>query len=376
VRSGRRSSAAAERALHCRKHHGDGDGDNNDDDEKETPMNHQRPHAPLAAGSALRRRTVLAAAASATASLAAPSILQAQERWPSRPVTVVSPYNPGGTNDVVARLVADRLQKALGQPFVIENKPGAAGVVGTQAVMRAKPDGYTLLSANNGALVIQSAGRDPSPYDGARQFTPIMKVVDAAQFIAVSSDLPVQTVGELIALARKEPGKLNFSSAGVGSYGHFVGEYLKLLTGTELLHVPSKGSAAALTEMMAHRIQMMIDPIVLTQASDGRIRVLATLNSRRVETHPQIPTITESGGPAVDLAGWFGLVGPAGLPDEVVERIAAVGKEIVSDPDARKQFAGSGLLPSLLTGKAFGDLIKADLVKVADVRTRAKIQLE
>jgi tripartite-type tricarboxylate transporter receptor subunit TctC len=329
---------------------------------------------PRRAPAILRRRTLLAAAAAMPFVATSPG--RAQERWPSRPVTIVSPYNPGGTNDVVARLVADRLQKALGQAFVVENKAGAAGVVGTQAVMRAKPDGYTLLSANNGALVIQSAGRDPSPYDAARQFTPVMKVVEAAQFIAVSSDLPVQSVADLVALAKKQPGQLNFSSAGVGSYGHFVGEYLKLLTGIDMLHVPSKGSAAALTEMMAHRVQVMIDPIVLTQAGDSRIRVLATLGSRRFETYPQLPTITESGGPAIDLTGWFGLVGPAGLPDEVVDRIAAVGKDIVADPEARKLFLNTGLVPSLSTGKAFGEIIKSDLQKVADIRARAKIQLE
>lgn len=320
-----------------------------------------------------RRQVILGAAAAPMLSLGS---AHAQERWPSRPVTIVSPYNPGGTNDVVARLVADRLQKALGQPFIVDNKPGAAGVVGSQGVARAKPDGYTLLSANNGALIIQSAGREPSPLDTARQFTPIMKVVDAAQFIAVSSDLPVHSVADLVAYAKKNPGKLNYSSSGIGSYGHFAAEYLKLLTGIDIVHVPSKGSAAALTEMMAHRIHMMIDPIVLTQISDSRIRVLATLNPQRFETYPQLPTITESGGPAIDMMGWFGLFGPAGLPAEVVEKIAAVGQDIVRDPEVRKVFLNTGLVPSLSSGKAFGELVRADLAKVADIRNRAKIQID
>lgn len=320
------------------------------------------------------RRTLLGAAVGAP--LLSLGVARAQGRWPSKPVTIISPYNPGGTNDVVARLVADRLQKALGQPFVVENKAGAAGVVGVRYVMGAKPDGYTLLSANNGALVIQAAGRETPPYDPARQLMPIMKVVDAIQFIGISSDLPAHTVGEFVALLKQNPGKYNFSSSGVGSFGHFLGEYFKLLTGTDILHVPSKGSAAALTEMMGHRIQMMIDPLVLTQISDNRIRVLATLGKQRLETFPQLPTIVESGGPAVDLTGWFGLMGPAGLSPEVVERVAAVGKEIAADPEARKIFVGAGLAPSLLSGSAFGDLIRADLKKVADVRVRAKIHIE
>lgn len=322
----------------------------------------------------LRRRTVLAAAAIG-APLIGSGLARAQDAWPSRPVTIVSPYNPGGTNDVVARLMADRLQKALGQSFVVENRPGAAGVIGAQSVLRARPDGYTLLSGNNGVLVIQSAARDPSPFDSAAQFTPVVRVADAPQFIAISSAVPAKTVGELVALAKKEPGKLNYSSSGVGSYGHFVGEYLKMLAGFDILHVPSKGSAAALTEMMAGRIQVMIDPIVLTQAGDSRIRVLATLHHQRVDTHPQLPTIVESGGPAVDLTGWFGLVGPAGLSPEIAAKIAAVGESLLRDADAVKTFGGSGLVVSPLAGKAFADLLRADLKKTADIRARANIAL-
>lgn len=321
----------------------------------------------------LTRRAVMAAAAGAP--FVAAGVARAQDAWPSRPVTIVSPYNPGGTNDVVARLMAERLQKTLGQPFVVENRPGAAGVIGAQSVQRARPDGYTLLSGNNGVLVIQSAARDPSPFDSAAQFTPVVKLVDAPQFIAVSSALPARTVGELVALARKEPGKLNFSSSGVGSYGHFVGEYLKMLTGIDILHVPSKGSAAALTEMMAGRIQMMIDPIVLTQAGDSRIRVLATLHHHRVDTHPQLPTIVESGGPAVDLTGWFGLVGPAGLPPEITAKIAAVGESLARDADAARTVGASGLVMSPLSGRPFADLLRADLKKVAEIRARANITL-
>lgn len=319
------------------------------------------------------RRSFIAAAA------AAPWIVNAQslgDRWPSRQVTIVSPYNPGGTNDTVARLAADRLQKAFGQPFVVENRPGAGGIVGTQSVIRAKPDGYTLLSGNNGVLVIQSAGRVPSPYDPLTQLTAIAKLADAAQFITVSSDLNVKTVGELIALAKREPGKLNFSSAGVGSFGHFMGEYLKLVAGIDILHVPAKGSAAALTEMMAHRIQMMIDPLPLTQISDPRIRVLATLNKQRFEGYPQIPTMNESGGPTLELNGWFGLVGPAGLPAEVVEKIGAVSRTLPQDAELRKTWVSAGVSPSIAVGKDFENILRSDLARTADIRARAKIQID
>lgn len=320
----------------------------------------------------LRRRTLLAAAAAAP--FAVPAV--AQDQWPSRPVTVVSPYAPGGTNDTVARLVADRLQKALGQPFVVENKPGAAGIVGAKFVMGAKPDGYTLLAGNNGGLIIQSAGRVPSPYDPVAQLTPIMKVVTAMQFITISSDVPARTMGELIAYARNNPRKLNFSSAGIGSFGHFLAEYLQMQAGVELVHVPARGSAAALTEMMAHRVQMMIDPLPLTQASDSRIRILCSVSQQRYEAYPHYPTITESGGPDLDLTGWFGLQGPSGLPQDIVARIAAVGRTIDTDADARRILTAGGLIPAHLSGPAFVEQMRSDLKKVADIRTRAKITIE
>jgi tripartite-type tricarboxylate transporter receptor subunit TctC len=332
-----------------------------------------KPNAQTTTKTGLSRRTLVAAVATA------PWIVQAQslgDRWPSRQVTIISPYNPGGTNDTVARLAADRLQKALGQPFVVENRPGAAGVVGAQIAIRAKPDGYTLMSGNNGVLVIQSAGRVPPPYDPLTQFTPLAKLADAAQFISVSGELPVKSVAEFVALAKREPGKLNYSSSGIGSFGHFLTEYFKMIAGIDIVHVPSKGSAAALTEMMAGRIQMMIDPLPLTQISDSRVRVLATLNARRFEGQPQIPTMKESGGPDLDLNGWFGLVGPAGLPQEVVEKISAVCRTLPNDPEVRKTWVGAGLIPSVTEGAAFREILRSDLARTADIRARAKIQLD
>lgn len=336
-------------------------------------MKHINPHQSEGLHGQLKRRTLLTAAV--TAPFLAGSPVMAQERWPSRAVTIISPYNPGGTNDVVARLMADRLQKTLGQPFIVENRPGAAGVVGTQTVIRAKPDGYTLLSGNNGALIIQAAGRETPPFDPVKQLTPIVKLVDASQFLAISSQVPARSVGELVAYIKKNPGKLNFSSSGIGSFGHFMIEYLKMVAGLDIVHVPAKGSAAALIELMAGRIQLMIDPLVLTQISDSRIRVLATLSPQRVESYPQLPTIVESGGPALDLTGWFGLVGPAGLPGDVVDRIAGVGRDLLNDADARKTLQGSGLEPSSLAGKAFGELMASNFRKVTDIRVRAKIDL-
>jgi tripartite-type tricarboxylate transporter receptor subunit TctC len=298
------------------------------------------------------------------------------QAWPTRQVTIISPYAPGGTNDVVARLLADRFQKAFGQPFVVENRVGAAGIIGSTLVAKAAPDGYTLLSGNNGALIVQSVVKSPSPYDPSTAFTPLVKVADAPNYIGISSEVAAQTVGELITLAKREPGKLNYSSAGSGSFGNFMGEYFKLLTGTDIVHIPGKSSGPALTEMMAGRIQMMIDPLVLSQRSSGKVKVLATTQAARVEAYPDIPTIVEAGGPEINIVGWFGLVGPAGLPKDVVDKIDAVTRTALADPEIKKTLAVAGLVPSFLGSAQFAPLIRDDIKRYTDVKTRAKMVVE
>ncbi|WP_332748745.1 Bug family tripartite tricarboxylate transporter substrate binding protein [Hydrogenophaga sp.] len=323
------------------------------------------------------RRQLLRGAATAACAICLLPAAQAQvDKWPTRSVTIVSPYNPGGTNDVVARLVADRLQKALGQPFVVENKPGAAGIVGSGGVMRAAPDGYTLLSGNNGSMVVQSVVKKPSPYDPATAFTPVAKVADAPNYIAISSTVPADTVGEFIAYTKRNPGKLNYSSAGSGSFGNFMGEYFKQQTGTYIVHIPGRGSASALNEMVAGRIELMIDPLVLNQRNGGRIKVLATTHASRVDAYPDIPTIKESGGPELDITGWFGLFGPANLPREVVDKINGVLQGMASDPEARKMLATAGLVPAHLPGAAFSNLIKEDVKRYDAIQQRARIVVE
>jgi tripartite-type tricarboxylate transporter receptor subunit TctC len=320
------------------------------------------------------RRLILPALTGLLAVTALPSALA--QAWPTRQVTTISPYAPGGTNDVVARLLADRFQKAFGQPFVVENRVGAAGIIGSTLVAKAAPDGYTLLSGNNGALIVQSVVKSPSPYDPSTAFTALVKVADAPNYIGISAEVPAQTVGELITLAKREPGKLNYSSAGSGSFGNFMGEYFKLLTGTDIVHIPGKSSGPALTEMMAGRIQMMIDPLVLSQRSSGKVRVLATTQAARVEAYPDIPTMVEAGGPEINIVGWFGLVGPAGLPKEVVDKIDAVARTALADPETRKTLAVAGLVPAFAGSAQFAPLIREDVKRYTDVKTRAKMVVE
>lgn len=323
-----------------------------------------------------RRQLLRNVALAACAACLLPVVQAQTDKWPSRTVTIVSPYNPGGTNDVVARLVADRLQKALGQPFVVENKPGAAGIVGSSVVMRAAADGYTLLSGNNGSMVVQSVVKKPAPYDPATAFTPVAKVADAPNYIAISGTVPANTVGEFIAYAKRNPGKLNYSSAGSGSFGNFMGEYFKQQTGTFIVHIPGRGSASALNEMVAGRIELMIDPQVLTQRNGGRIKVLATTHGSRIEAYPDIPTIQESGGPVMDITGWFGLFGPANMPREVVDKINVVLQGMANDPEARKMLSTAGLVPAHLPGTAFVTLIRDDMKRYDAIQQRARIVVE
>jgi len=322
----------------------------------------------------LRRAAVVAGAALAFLPLIAAS--QGGGTWPNRPVTIVSPYNPGGTNDVPARILADGDQRIFGQSFLVKNVPGAAGIVGSNQVMTAPADGYTLLSTNNGAMVVQAVLKSPPPYDPVKSFTPIAKAVDAYAFVGVSGDLPAKSVGDLIALAKQSPGQLNFSSAGIGSYGHFLGEYFKLLTGTDIVHIPGKGSAAAVMEMKAGRIQVMFDPLVLPQAADGRIKVLAVVSKTRLPGLPQVPTMKEAGGPDIGLTGWFGLFGPANLPQEVSAKLEAATEKILADPETRKKLQDLGIPVSVLTGQAFRARVEEDYKLLGEVKTRAKMSVE
>jgi len=323
------------------------------------------------------RRQMIGAAAGAAGLSTLPRAAWAQTAgWPSKPVTLVSPYNPGGTNDVPARLFGDGFEKLLGQRFIIRNQPGAAAIVGSKAVMAAAPDGYTLLSTNIGGMVVQAAAKNPAPYHPLKDFTPIVQFVQGAIFIGVNSELPVRDVGELIALAKKEPGKLTYSSAGSGSFGNLMGEYFKMLTGTDILHVPGKGSASAALEMKAGRINLMFDPIVLPQSTDGRIRVLAVAGRERTSSVPNIPTVREAGGPDMDLQGWFGLFGPAGLPVEVVSKLEQASRTVIADPDIQKKFLALGISPVMLDTAAFRARIDADYKLITEIITKAKLTID
>jgi tripartite-type tricarboxylate transporter receptor subunit TctC len=318
----------------------------------------------------------LAALALACASAALPFASVAQPAWPNRPVTIISPYNPGGTNDIPARILADELQKTFGQPFIVKNVPGAAGIVGTQQVMNAPADGYTLLLSNSAAMLVQPVVKNPRPYDPAKNFSAIAKVADAYAFVGVPGDLPVKNVGELVALAKQQPGKLNYTSAGIGSAGHFIGEYFKLLTGTDIVHVPSKGSAAGVMDMKAGRIQLMFDALVVPQSSDGRVKVLAVVAKNRLAHLPNIPSMKEAGGPDMEITGWFGLFGPSNMPHEITAKLEAAIQKVVADPETRKKFIAASIFPHYEDGAGFHTSLQHDLKLHEDIKKRANLTVD
>lgn len=306
--------------------------------------------------------------------VAAVPAAQAQQ-WPTRPITVISPYPPGGTNDIVGRLFTDKMAAKLGQPIVVENRPGAAGIVGSLAVSRAEPDGYTLLIANNGALVVQPLVSAQAKYDVQKSFTPIVRVAVSYPYLGVNAGLPVNTLKELVDYAKTKPGQLNFGSAGTGSFGQFSVEMLQLQSGIKMVHVPYRGSSAAVTDLAGGQIQVMFDPLVLSQRESGRVRVLAMTGPERSKRYPDIPTTAEAGFPNLDPAGWFGFFGPPGLPKEIVQKFADAAAEVAKDPDIAPRLEAAGVDLGFLPPDQFAAMLGPYKAKFEDIAKRANIQV-
>jgi len=318
---------------------------------------------------ALQRTALLALAV-----LIAPAIATAQEKYPSRPIRLVVPYPPGATSDNVGRIVASKLQDALGQPVVVDNQPGAGGTIGTAAVARSAPDGYTLLSATNGFLAIAPHVMAVK-YDALKDFQMISLVGELYSVLAVHPSVPAQNVLELVALAKREPGKLNFGSAGNGSITHLFGEVFKNLTGVNMVHVPYKGSAAALTDTIAGRLQVTFDPAALPHVRAGKLRALAVTTQTRWPEIPDVPTMAEAGVKGFNANGWFAVIGPAGIPAPIVKALNAHMFEILARADAKDALARIGLKAEASTPEALAQRTREDyeffgrIVKIANIKT-------
>jgi tripartite-type tricarboxylate transporter receptor subunit TctC len=300
-----------------------------------------------------------AVSACLAAALLAPAA-SAQE-YPSRPVRVVVPFAPGGPNDIIVRLVAQKLFESWGQPFVVENRAGAGGNVGTDYVAKSAPDGYTLLSVGPGSLIINPLVAKV-PYDAERDFAPITIMARAPNALVAHPSLPVRSVKDLIALARARPGAINYGSGGNGSTPHLSAALFAAMAGIELTHVPYKGTAPATTDLIGGQVQIAFlgIPAVLPHVKSGKLRVLAVTGLRRSPELPDVPTVDESGVPGYDVSPWYGLLAPAGTSRAVVTRLAEVATQIVRTAEMREKLAAQGAEAAGGTPEEYAAVIRAD----------------
>jgi tripartite-type tricarboxylate transporter receptor subunit TctC len=299
---------------------------------------------------------------------ALPAFASAQADFPSRPVKLVVPFPPGGSTDVVARLLASKLDKALGQPVLVENRPGAGAALGTEAVAKAAPDGYTVLITALPSIVTAPLTNRNVRYDPLKDLTHIAMIGSFPNALVVRADSPLHSVAELVAYAKANPGRLSYGSAGPGSAGHLTGELLKMKAGIDIVHIPYKGAAPAFADLLAGQLGADFDGVInaINQARAGRIRLLAVSSERRLPRHPELATLAET-VPGVAGDSWFGLAGPAGLPAPVVQRLEAETLRALSAPEVRERLEDTGMTVTALRGPEFVEFIQADIRKWAPV---------
>ena len=289
--------------------------------------------------------------------------------YPSQPIKLIVPFTPGGTTDILARTVGQKLGEALKQPVIVENKPGAGGNIGADAVAKAKPDGYTLVMGTIGTQAINASLYAKMPYDAARDFAPITLVAIVPNMLVVHPSVAAKSVAELVQLAKSKPGELNFASSSTGGSPHLSGEMFKQMTGANIVHVPYKGSAPAVTDLLGGQVSMMFDnmPSVLPHVKAGKLRALGVTSARRSPAAPDIPTIAESGVPGYEVDSWFGILAPAGTPKEIVAKLNAEIVKILQRPEVRERLAEQGAVPVGDTPDQFAEHIRRETAKWARV---------
>jgi tripartite-type tricarboxylate transporter receptor subunit TctC len=314
------------------------------------------------------------------ASLAGPALAQssADQPYPNRPVRLIVPYAPGGPSDLAARVLVQRLSPELGQPVVIESRPGAAGVVGTDMVAKAPPDGYTVALGSGASLAIAPNYMPNAPYDPPRDFAPVTVVVGVTEVIAVRQGLPVRTLAELVALARNTPRQLTYASAGIGSTPHLATELLRLTAGFEAVHVPYRGGNPLVLALVSGEAGFGFAdmPIMLPQIRAGTIRPIAVGSRARSPLLPEVPTLAEAGVPNLEVENWHGLVLPARTPPAVVAALHRATVAALRDPEVARALEQQGARPGGNTPEEFAALIRAEHTRWAEVIRRAGIKPE
>ena len=300
----------------------------------------------------------------------------AAQAFPSKPLKIIVPYSPGGTTDLLARLVGQKLSERFGQPVIVDNKPGANGMIGSDFVAKSPPDGYTLGIASPGSHAANAALYKTMTYDIVKDFTPVTLAVSAPMLLVVHPSLNVNSVKELVAAAKAKPGEISFASGGSGSSQHLAMEQFKMMAGIDMTHVPYKGSAAAYPDLLGGTVKTQIDvlPTALPPSRAGRLKMLATGSAKRLALLPDVPTIAESGVPGYEANAWYGFVAPPNLPKAVLEKLHAEIVRALREPDVVEKLTTAGVIVVASTPQEFAAHIVTEMEKSAKVVKAANIK--
>jgi len=307
--------------------------------------------------------------------LSAGGLAWAQDAYPSRPIRIIVPFPPGGSIDPLARLVGQKLTEAWGQPVIADNRPGGNSIIGSEAVARSKPDGYTLLVASTTHVINPSLLS--TPYDAIKDFAPVATLTKNELVLVVNPSVPANSLRDVIDLAKAKPGQLNFASSGSGTSIHLAGELFSHAAGVKMTHIPYKGAAPAIADLIGGQVQLVfqVPIVVMPHVKSGKLRAIAISGERRLAALPQVPTLAESGLPGVEMRIWNGLLAPAGTPSEVVQKLSAEITKVLSAPEVRTLLLSQGNEPFVSTPDQFASLLRSDLAKFAKIVKSANIKL-
>ncbi|WP_405041629.1 Bug family tripartite tricarboxylate transporter substrate binding protein [Polaromonas sp.] len=329
---------------------------------------------PLAAQLLLAATALTSTLAHAQTGVAA----SAATTYPSRPIRIVVPFTPGGSTDILARAMGQELTKAWGQPVIVDNVPGAGGSIGADKVAKATPDGYTLLMGHIGTLAVNPSLYPALPYDPVKSFVPVAWVARVPNVLVVHPSVKASSVRELVALARAKPGQLNYGSGGNGSAANLATEYFKLQTGASLLHIPYRGTGPAVTDLMGGQIQVLFTgaPAVLGQIKNGQLRALAVSSPKRLTALPDLPTVAEAGYQDFEADQWYGVVAPAGVPRDIVNKLNAQINQSLASSELKNRLANEGAIAAPSTPEAFGQLIVREIARWKPVIQSGRVKAD